>query len=98
MTNRAPITDDDHALTSHRSAVRRPQLTGNERRIDGKVTRLMRDKGFGFIAGDDYKQYFFHRSSVDAWEDLDEGMLVDFVVVAAPKGPRAEAVRLREPR
>jgi cold shock CspA family protein len=30
--------------------------------MHGIVVRLMADKGFGFIRGDDGTEYFFHRS------------------------------------
>jgi CspA family cold shock protein len=53
-------------------------------------------KGFGFIAGQDGKEYFFHQSACgDArFEDLHEGQNVTFEVGQGPKGPRAENVKL----
>src|SRR5256885_9183032 len=55
------------------------------------------DRGFGFLTADDGSgDFFFHRSSVpdEAFAQLEEGDRVEFEVEpAAPKGPRARAVR-----
>lgn len=42
----------------------RDQLAGNLIRTKGRVRKLKPDKGFGFIAGDDGIDYFFHWSAV----------------------------------
>jgi hypothetical protein len=39
--------------------------------MTGKITRIVREKAFGFIAGEDAKDYFFHRSAVQPTEDWD---------------------------
>ncbi len=64
--------------------------------MNGTVARLMSDKRFGFIRGEDGKDYFFHASDLNGfWEDLvqdvDGGrkIVVTFDVVPSPKGPRA---------
>ena len=36
----------------------------------GTIKKLVADRGFGFIAADDGKEYFFHRDSVDRFESL----------------------------
>lgn len=58
----------------------------------GSVARVIADRGFGFINGDDGKQYFFHRDglapSLD-FERLAGGERVTFQIEANPKGPRA---------
>ncbi len=61
----------------------------------GVIKKLVSDKGFGFIAGDDNKDLFFHHSAVEggAFESLQEGQSVEFSVGSGPKGPRAEDVR-----
>ncbi len=61
----------------------------------GKIKKLVSDKGFGFIQGDG-DDMFFHHSSVEgvAFEELREGQMVEYSVGRGPKGPRAEAVRL----
>ncbi|HEX3629487.1 MAG TPA: cold shock domain-containing protein [Candidatus Dormibacteraeota bacterium] len=54
------------------------------------------DRGFGFLSGEDGKEYFFHRSSVEgSFEGLQEGQKVSFdIESSAPKGPRASRVRV----
>jgi CspA family cold shock protein len=62
----------------------------------GTISRVVHDRGFGFIAADDAKEYFFHRSALDAGLDFDRlrgGEKVEFQVEANPKGPRAARVR-----
>ena len=61
--------------------------------MTGTIKRLVKDKGFGFIASEG-SEYFFHRSSlVDTnWDDLREGESVKFDVEKSPKGPRANNV------
>jgi CspA family cold shock protein len=59
----------------------------------GKIKKLVADKGFGFIQteGDDV---FFHCSVVTdgAFDQLHEGQQVEFTIGRGPKGPRAENV------
>ena len=64
--------------------------------INGTVKRLVRDKGFGFVAAADGNEYFFHQSacSQTAFDDLREGQAVTFDRGQGPKGPRAENVKL----
>ena len=61
----------------------------------GTIKKLVADKGFGFIAGDD-GELFFHHSAVEggSFETLQEGQAVEFSEGRGPKGPRAEAVRV----
>lgn len=63
--------------------------------INGTIKRMVRDKGFGFVAADDGTEYFFHQSAcVDArFDELREGQAVTFQKGQGPKGPRAESVR-----
>ena len=60
----------------------------------GIVKRLMREKGFGFIQGNDGEEWFFHQSSCQDFESLREGQTVTFDKGQGPKGPRGENVRL----
>ena len=51
--------------------------------------------GFGFIAAEDTKEYFFHRGGLDSSLDFDRlvgGERVEFDVEQSPKGPRAVRV------
>ena len=43
---------------------------------------MVRDRGFGFIRGDDGKEVFFHRSGLNAadYDVLSEGDTVEYVV------------------
>ncbi len=62
----------------------------------GTIAKLVRDRGFGFIRGNDGKDVFFHRSGISggAFEDLEEGSPVDFEVEQTDKGLRAANVRV----
>jgi CspA family cold shock protein len=62
----------------------------------GKIAKVVGERGFGFIAADDGKEYFFHRTAVDGMLDFDRlvsGEAVTFEIEASPKGPRAGRVR-----
>jgi CspA family cold shock protein len=62
----------------------------------GTIKKVVPERGFGFIAADDTKEYFFHRNALDASIDFDRlvgGERVTFEIEASPKGPRAERVR-----
>jgi len=61
----------------------------------GKIKKMVRDRGFGFIRGDDGKEVFFHRSGLNAaeYDALGEGDTVEYVVQEGPRGARAENVR-----
>lgn len=67
-------------------------------RATGKVHRVYRDRGFGFIRcteGPDAGQdYFFHMTGLDdcTVEDLEEGELVEFEPRQVAKGRRAEHI------
>lgn len=64
--------------------------------MTGTIKRLVRDKGFGFIASTEgASEYFFHTSACRdvRFDELREGQTVTFDVGQGPKGPRAENVR-----
>jgi CspA family cold shock protein len=61
--------------------------------INGTVKRLVRDKGFGFVAAPDGSEYFFHQSACADFDSMREGQNVTFETGQGPKGPRAEKVR-----
>jgi CspA family cold shock protein len=61
--------------------------------VNGTVKRLVHDKGFGFVADDGGREYFFHQSACASFSSLREGQAVTFVTGQGPKGPRAEDVR-----
>jgi CspA family cold shock protein len=61
----------------------------------GSIKRLVRERGFGFIAGDDGQEYFFHRGGLDGLEfdALSGDERVTFDVERSEKGLRARQVR-----
>ncbi|MGD0951960.1 MAG: cold shock domain-containing protein [Methanotrichaceae archaeon] len=60
--------------------------------VNGTVKFFNRVKSFGFIAGDDGKDYFVHASGLNPSVTIDEGDKVTFEVVEGEKGPKAEKV------
>ncbi len=62
----------------------------------GKIKKLVRDRGFGFISGTDGTEVFFHQSGlVEAkFDSLNEDQAVTYEVEKSDKGPRAVNVRL----
>jgi len=63
----------------------------------GKVTTFLKQKGYGFLEGEDGESYFMHKSdlaSPDMMNELVEGDLVDFEPSSTPKGYRAQKCRL----
>jgi CspA family cold shock protein len=64
-------------------------------KCQGKIKKMVRDRGFGFIRGDDGKEVFFHRSGLNAsdYDILSEGDIVEYVVQEGPRGARAENVK-----
>lgn len=62
----------------------------------GTIKKVVADRGFGFIAAEDEKEYFFHRDGLDSSLDFDRlvgGERVEFEIEQSPKGPRAAHVR-----
>jgi CspA family cold shock protein len=61
----------------------------------GQIKKLVSDRGFGFITGEDGQEYFFHRSgtSVD-FDGLRGGEKVTFEIERSQKGPRATSVKV----
>jgi CspA family cold shock protein len=78
---------------SRRAAAVRTMPTGPK--VKGRIKKLVPDRGFGFVRGDDGKEVFFHRSGLGAndYDSLSEGDVVEYVVQEGPRGPRAENVR-----
>ena len=70
------------------------------RNMMGRVVRIVRDRGFGFIQpdGEETASHFFHAFGIAkaarSFEDLQEGDRVSFTqVLGGEKGPRAKDVR-----
>ena len=65
----------------------------------GTIKKVVSERGFGFIAADDAKEYFFHRDGLDSTLNFDRlvgGEKVEFEIEQSPKGPRAKQVRAAE--
>ena len=82
------------ARGARRPAAARAMPTGPK--VRGRVKKLVPERGFGFVRGDDGKEVFFHRSGLgpNEYDSLSEGDLVEYVVQEGPRGPRAENVRM----
>ena len=55
----------------------------------GKVKFYNRDKKYGFITGDDGKDYFYHVSGVANEAELNDEDAVEFKVEDGERGPKA---------
>ncbi len=66
--------------------------------MKGKISNIIRGRGFGFIDAEDGQEIFFHRSSLEGidYDALEEGNSVEFDVEEGPKGPKAVKVNLVE--
>jgi CspA family cold shock protein len=91
----APASHQSHG----RASVARPISVGlnvelHMGSVNGKVKRIISDKGFGFVAAQDGTEYFFHRSACVgvSFDSLHEGQAVTFDKGQGPKGPRAENI------
>ncbi|MFA5411204.1 MAG: cold shock domain-containing protein [Candidatus Omnitrophota bacterium] len=64
----------------------------------GKIKKLIRERGFGFISDTDGQEVFFHQSSLldGKFDALNEEQTVEFDVEKSPKGPRAINVRVTQ--
>jgi len=62
----------------------------------GKIKKLVRDRGFGFIDDTDGRELFFHQSALEGvqFDALNEGQEVEFEVEKSDKGPRAISIHI----
>ena len=60
--------------------------------MKGKVKFFNSEKGFGFIAGEDNKEYFVHSSGIEEGQ-LSEEDEVTFEVEEGDRGPKAVKVK-----
>ena len=60
--------------------------------MKGKVKFFNSEKGFGFIAGEDNKEYFVHESGIKEGT-IDENDEVTFDVEEGDRGPKAVKVK-----
>ena len=64
--------------------------------MEGTVKFFNRKKGFGFISGDDGKDYFVHFSGLAEGTFLRDNDRVSFEAAEGERGPKAEKVTLLE--
>lgn len=72
--------------------------------MEGRVSSLAAERGFGFISDADGNEFFFHRAALQGteFEELAEGVAVEFEVGRGEPGdepgerPRAVNVRLAD--
>ena len=62
--------------------------------MKGTVKFFNQMKGFGFISGEDGKEYFVHQSGLKEGTNLSEGNPVTFDVEEGDRGPKATNVAL----
>lgn len=60
--------------------------------MNGKIKFFNQTKGFGFISGEDGKEYFVHTTGLNSGVSVDEGDSVTFEVEQGDKGPKAVKV------
>jgi CspA family cold shock protein len=75
----------------------KPTILRKAAAMTGTIDRVMMDKGFGFIKGEDGRDYFMHRSAIvggATFELLRDDQPVTFDATQGEKGLRAENVRL----
>ena len=62
---------------------------------EGKIKKVLSEKGFGFIEGE-LGDLFFHHSEVQGTsiEQLSEGQIVEYQIGQGKKGPCAVSVQL----
>jgi len=67
------------------------QMKGGEK-MKGTVKFFNDRKGFGFIAGEDGKEYFVHQTDLQEGVSLNENDPVEFEVTEGDRGPKATNV------
>jgi ribosomal subunit interface protein len=63
-------------------------------RIKGRIARVFRDRGYGFLETETNQEVYFHANSVHGilFEELEVGMAMDLEIEAGDKGPQASRV------
>lgn len=65
--------------------------------MQGTIKTYLKEKGYGFIKGDDSKDYYFHVSNIvksAKAEDIFDGLYVTFEQKATPKGYAAISIQI----
>lgn len=94
----APVVSDHTASDFANGIVPPPVPTAVG--CSGRVKKLVRDRGFGFVQREDGREYFFHFTDLEVgltWDTLEEGKPVAFDVRREPVGGKAgAAARVRD--
>ena len=64
--------------------------------LKGKIKRLIRERGLGFISVENGRGVFFHHSALEGidFDALEEGDSVEFNLERGPEGLRAVNIRM----
>lgn len=92
--DRELTTAEANAALSAAFSQKMREIDDRSRRVEGKIKKILTDKGFGFITDENGVDRFFHKDECLAnFEGLAAGDSVTFVAQENPKkGPRAAAV------
>jgi cold shock CspA family protein len=77
--------------------VQRAAVKRHEPAREGRVARIARAEGYGFIETQDGREVYFNRNSVvgGSFDGLDVGTSVRFAEELGEKGPQASTVHAR---
>ncbi|MDD5317053.1 MAG: cold shock domain-containing protein [Candidatus Cloacimonetes bacterium] len=64
--------------------------------MEGTVKFYNFKKRFGFITGEDGKDYFFHQTGIESQGFVKDGMKATFEVANDEKGPKAVKVNIMQ--
>ena len=72
------------------------EVKSHETPPHGRITKLFREEGYGFLETPDGREFYLHRNSVldDAFDRLEIGSEVRFAPERGEKGPQASSVHL----
>src|SRR3989338_8170794 len=88
----APVEGDKEEFEEKEEEIPEHFGVKEEGRIKGTVKFFNPKKGFGFITGDDGKEYYANESGLKGGVGIDSGDRVSFKAVYEAQGPKAEEV------
>ena len=62
--------------------------------MEGKVKFFNTEKGFGFVADTEGKEYFVHISGIENNQELEQDQSVSFEIEQGDRGPKAVDVKV----
>ena len=67
--------------------------------VRGRIVRMIRDRGFGFIRTDDGQEIFFHHGAMErgTFDSLAEGQELEFELMQDVRGRGTRAANIRIP-